>query len=98
NVDGSWKEPAPRPAKNRNPAALEKLPAKRAEAIQPFRDAMLAELDKEKVAPETRKAVISEILTVDPDDEAAHKLLGEAHLENKWVLLETATGKTRRAA
>jgi hypothetical protein len=98
NVDGSWKEPAPRPAKNRNPAALEKLPAKRAEAIGPFRDTMIAELDKEKVAPETKKAVLAEILTVDPDDEATHKLLGEARVENKWVLLETATGKTRRAA
>jgi hypothetical protein len=98
NVDGSWKEPAPRPAKNRNPAALEKLPAKRAEAISPFRDEMLGQVEKEKVPPETRKAVFAEILAVDPDDEPVHKLMGEARLGDQWVLLESATGKARRAA
>ena len=98
NVDGSWKEPAPRPAKNRNPAALEKLQAKRSEAIGPFRDEMLVEIEKEKVSPDTRKAVFAEILAVDPDDGSVHRLMGEARLDDRWVLLESATGKTRRAA
>jgi hypothetical protein len=98
NADGSWKEPAPRPAKNRNPAALEKLPAKRAEAIGPFRDDLLPRMEKDAVPPETKKAVLAEILAVDPDDEAAHKAMGEARLDDKWVLAETATGKARRAA
>src|SRR4051812_21991868 len=33
NPDGSWKDPAPREMKNRNPKALEELPAKRAESV-----------------------------------------------------------------
>lgn len=98
NADGSWKEPAPRPAKNRNPAALDKLSAKRAEAIGPFRDAMLAEIEKDKVSLEVRKGVFNEILTIDPDDEAVHHLMGESRGEAGWVLNETATGKTRRGA
>ncbi len=98
NADGSWKEPAPRPAKNRNPAALEKLPAKRVEAIGPFSDALLERLQKEEVAPEVRKSVLGEIIAIDPDDEKVHGMLGEARLDGGWVLLETATGKTRRAA
>jgi hypothetical protein len=98
NVDGSWKEPAPRPAKNRNPAALDKLSAKRAEAIGPFRDSMLAEIEKDKVPADVRKSVFNEILTVDPDDESVHKLMGEARGESGWVLNETVTGKTRRGA
>jgi len=98
NVDGSWKEPSPRPAKNRNPAALENLPAKRAEAIGTFRDELLGRLEADKPSAELRKAVIAEILAVDPDDEAAHRLMGEARVGDQWVLLETASGKSRRGA
>jgi hypothetical protein len=97
-VDGSWKEPAPRPAKNRNPAALEELSSKRGEVIQPFRDALLGRLDTDKVPNDMRKQVLEEILSIDPDDEAAHKLKGEAHVDGTWVLAETAAGKERRAA
>jgi hypothetical protein len=99
NVDGSWKEPAPRPAKNRNPAALDKLPAKRAEAIGPFRDAMLAEIEKDKVSCDVRKSVFTEILTIDPDDEPVHHLMGESRDEKSgWVLNETVTARPRRTA
>jgi hypothetical protein len=98
NVDGSWKDPAPRQAKNRNPAALEELPAKRGEVIHPFRDALLPRFDTDKVPPDARKQVLDEILAIDPDDEPAHKLKGEARLGNAWVLNETAAGKERRTA
>ena len=98
NTDGSWKEPAPRPAKNRNPSALEKLPAKRAEAVQPFRDELVGRFESEKIPLSARKTVLDEILAVDPDDESCHTLLGEARVDGKWVLAETATGKARRAA
>jgi hypothetical protein len=98
NVDGSWKEPSPRPAKNRNPAAQEELPAKRGDVIQPFRDALIARFDTDKVPPETRKQVIEEILSIDPDDESAHHLKGEAKLDGAWVLAESVAGKERRAA
>jgi len=98
NVDGSWKDPSPRPAKNMNAAALKELPARRAEAVKPFSEAMLEQIRGETVPPETRRAVLAEILAVDPDDAAAHGLLGEVQTEKGWVLAETATGKTRRAA
>jgi hypothetical protein len=52
---------------------------------------------KEKPPPETCKAVLAEILTVDPDDEAAHRMMGQARLDDRWVLVETAAGKARRA-
>ena len=98
NVDGSWKDPAPRPAKNRNPAALEELPAKRGEVVQPFRDALIGRFEADKVPNEARKQVLEEILSIDPDDELAHKLKGEARVDGAWVLEETAAGKQRRAA
>lgn len=97
-VDGSWKEPAPRPAKNRNPAAMDELSTKRGELIQPFRDALLVRFDTDKVPSETRKQVLEEILSIDPDDEPAHNLKGEARVDGAWVLTETAAGKERRAA
>jgi hypothetical protein len=96
NVDGSWKEPSPRPARNMNAAALEKLPEKRAEAVKPFSDALLARIQGDDVDPEVRRSVLDEVLSVDPDDAQAHGILGEVRSENSWVLSETATAKTRR--
>ena len=98
NVDGSWKEPSPRPAKNMNAAALKELPAKRAEAVRPFAEALLEQIRGEGVSLETRRTVLAEILAVDPDDAQSHAMLGEVQSDKGWVLSETATAKTRRAA
>jgi len=98
NVDGSWKEPSPRPAKNMSATALEKLPEKRAEAVRPFSDALLQKVRDPAITPALRKSVLDEILAVDPDDAQSHALLGEVHGEKGWVLQETVTAKTRRAA
>lgn len=97
NVDGTWKEPSQRPAKNMNAAALEKLPEKRSEAVKPFSEALIERIRDGSVPPETRRGVLSEILSVDPDDVQAHAMLGEVQTEKGWVLRETATAKARRA-
>jgi len=97
NTDGSWKDPSPRPVKNRNAAALEQLPAKRAEAIGPFRDALFERLKAEDVPAEVRRSVLDEILSIDPDDAGVHEMLGEARLEDRWVLRESVAAKARRA-
>ncbi|MFN0009941.1 MAG: hypothetical protein ACKVXR_18770 [Planctomycetota bacterium] len=97
NVDGSWKEPSPRPAKNMNAAALKDLPEKRAQAVRPFAEAILPPIQGEFVPHETRRSVLAEILSVDPDDPEARALLGEIKTEKGWVLKETVAGKTRRA-
>jgi len=97
NVDGSWKDPSPRPAKNMNAAALKELPEKRAEALKPFSEAMLPQIQDESTPPEIRKSVLAEILSVDPDDPEARTMLGEIKTEKGWVLKETVAAKTRRA-
>lgn len=97
NTDGSWKEPAPREAKNRNDKALQELPARRAEAVGAFRDRMLALLDEHKADRAVRAEVLDEVLAVDPDDEKVRGLLGQAKLEDgTWAMAETASGKRRR--
>lgn len=96
NPDGSWKDPAPREMKNRNPKALEELPAKRSEAIAPYRDRLLDLLESAPADAAQRKSVFDEILALDPDDARVHKLLDEVKLDGKWMMPETSNGKTRR--
>ena len=97
NPDGSWKEPAPREAKNMNKKALEvELPGKRSDAIAAYRDALLDALERTPPDPALRKATFAEILAVDPDDARVHKLLDEVKVDGKWMMPESAAGKKRR--
>jgi hypothetical protein len=97
NPDGTWQEPAPRESKNRNPKALEELPAKRAAATESFRNALLALITKEPESSPVRRSAYDEILSIDPDDTVVRGLCGEKQLEGKWVLQETWQAKKRRA-
>lgn len=98
NTDGTWLDPAPRESKNRNAQALEELPARRKAALDPFRTALFALIDKEDADSPRRRAVYNEIIAVDPDDEVVHALRGEKRLDDdKWALEETWQGKARRA-
>jgi hypothetical protein len=97
NPDGSWQEPAPREAKNRNAKALEELPAKRAAATEAFRETLLSLLAKEPETSPLRHTAYTEILAVDPDDRVVRGLRGEKDLDGKWVLEETWRAKKRRA-
>jgi hypothetical protein len=97
NPDGSWKDPSPREMKNRNPKALEELPAKRSESVAPYRDRLLEGLESTHADAAQRKLVYAEILAIDPDDARVHALLGEVEVDGKWSMPETASGKARRA-
>jgi hypothetical protein len=97
NPDGSWKEPAPREAKNMNKKALdEQLPAKRAAAIEPYRTALLSLLAKEPESSKLRQDAYAEILSLDPDDAVVRGFRGEKLSDGKWVLQESWEGKKRR--
>jgi hypothetical protein len=96
--DGSWQEPAPREAKNRNAKALvEELPAKRAAVAEPFEKRMLAAFTAYSVDEPTKRAVYKEILDADPENAFVHTTMGEARVDDRWVLGETVTAKQRRA-
>jgi hypothetical protein len=97
NPDGSWKDPAPREMKNRNPKALEELPAKRAESVAGYRDRLLEGLESAHADAGQRALVYAEILALDPDDARVHALLGEVKTDGKWGMPESASGRTRRA-
>lgn len=96
NRDGTWKEPAPRTVQNLNKQALLELPAKRGEAIHPFRDALLARLEKEPDAAKLSKGIHEELLQLDPDDDVVRARMGYVQDAGQWVLAETVRGKTRR--
>lgn len=97
NVDGSWKEPAPRDLKNIGKKFLEDLPKRESEAFAPYGDALLAlARAPERTAPE-REGLLAEIRTIAPDHAGLHELLGNVKVGDTWVLPETAVAKTRRA-
>jgi hypothetical protein len=96
SVDGQWKEPAPRPAKDRNPTAAAELPARRVEVFTPFRDKLLELLETEKADEALRRGVYDEILALEPDDEKVRGLLGEVKVGERWVLPETKKTAERR--
>jgi hypothetical protein len=97
NPDGSWKEPPPREMKNRNDKALQELPARRAEAIAPYRNRLLDLLDSTHADAALRKSTYDELLALDPDDPRVHQLQDEVKVDGKWMMPETASGKARRA-
>lgn len=96
NPDGSWKEPAPRPAQNLNKKALELLPARRLEALAPYRDALLAALDREPAATRPSESVYQDLLALDPDDAVVRARRGEVLDGAQWVLAETVRGRESR--
>jgi hypothetical protein len=95
--DGKWVEPAPREAKNRNPKALEELPKQRQKAVESYRLAMVALMNKAGSDAATRHGVYREILVGDPDDTFVRAISGEVKDGENWVLQETANAKKRRA-
>ena len=98
NPDGSWKDPAPRVAKNRNERALAQLSARRGESMRPYCDALLEFLDRTHADAALRKTVIDEVLSIDPDNTRLHQLFKDVQVEGKWMTLETACGLKERAA
>lgn len=96
NPDGTWKEPAPRPAQNLNKKALADFPARRAAAITPYRDALLAALDRAPAANRPSERVYQDLLALDPEDVVVRARRGEVADGKTWVLAETVTARARR--
>lgn len=96
NSDGSWKDPPTRSVQNVKKQFLPELPAKRAEALRPYADTLLAALVEQPQPPEVARSVYDDILAVDPDCEAVRQRLGEVKDGGAWLLAETARGKQRR--
>jgi hypothetical protein len=97
NQDGTWKDPPTRSVQNMNKKALEELPAKRADVVRPYRDALLEQLSKETDVDVVARIVYADVLAVDPDDARIHELQGDVKDGDRWVLTETVRGKQRRA-
>lgn len=97
NPDGTWKDPPPRDAKNRNAKGLEELPARRAKAIGKYRDTMLDLLKSEPVDAKVRREIYDEILHFDPDDARVHEAAAETKSGDQWLLADSVAAKTRRA-
>ena len=98
--DGNWKDPDPdrKPSRNYSPAKLKKAAKKLSEALTPYTTRMFAFFDEhaEALSDEQRRRLLDDILTMDPENERAHSLLGHVRDENGWVLEETLTAKNRR--
>lgn len=95
-VDGSWKEPAPREARNMNKKALADLPAREAAATAPFSKAILDLATAPERTPQERDSLLAELRAAAPDDPALHELLGEVRMDDRWVMPETVRAKERR--
>ncbi|MBL8863161.1 MAG: hypothetical protein JNK02_14285 [Planctomycetes bacterium] len=98
NVDGSWKEPAPRELKNLGKKWLDELPRREAEAYTPYADTLFDLARQDGRAPAERDGLVAEILALVPNHAALNAWLGRVPLGERWVLPETATAKERRLA
>ncbi|MCY2961171.1 MAG: hypothetical protein NTY35_13505 [Planctomycetota bacterium] len=98
NVDGSWKEPAPREVKNIGKKWLEELAKRESEAFAPYGDVLLALARAPERAPAERDALVAEIRAMAPNHAGLHAWLGDVQLGDRWVMPETATAKERRGA
>ncbi len=97
SADGVWHETNRHVYKNRSTKLLPELPAKRAEAMKPFSEALVARA-KEAKSDALRNTYISAVLALDPDDPTVHAFQGDARDGEKWVLPESVGAKDRRAA
>lgn len=98
NVDGSWKEPAPREMKNIGKKWLEELAKREDESSAPYGDTLLALAKAPERDPAERDVLVAEIRALAPNHAGLHAWLGNVQMGDRWVLPETATAKERRAA
>lgn len=98
NVDGSWKDPAPREMKNIGKKFLDELAKREDAAAAPYGDALLALARAPERAPAERDALVAEIRSLAPNHAGLHEWLGNVQMDDRWVIPETVTAKERRAA
>ena len=99
--DGEWTAPTkPARSRNMNPEALAQFPGVRREKMQPVLEGLFAayEQHKDTAAPGDREQLLLDLISLAPDEEAYRVAHGEVAGANGWELVETATGRARRAA
>ncbi len=96
NVDGSWKEPAPRELKNLGKKWLEEFTKREDAVAAPYGDALLALARAAGRTVAERDVLIAEIKSLAPNHAGMHAWLGNVQLGDIWVLPETAMAKERR--
>lgn len=96
-----WIEPERRrPLGDHDRTAQVEYRERRARAFEPFRDALLAALERERAGlpAERVDALREELLALAPDDERVRAAFGERRSGESWVLAETLVARERRAA
>lgn len=98
--DGSWAPPAKKPETKNANKALESQSRERRSAIATSlleAGAALLRTSEDASRRSTwQQMLIADVLSVDPDHEAARKLGGEARRDDEWVLIESVEAKTQR--
>ncbi len=97
NQDGTWKDPPTRSVQNMNKKALEEFPAKRSEAVRPYRDALLELLPKETDPDIVARGLYADVLALDPDDARIHELQGDVKDGDRWMLTAWSCAVTANA-
>ncbi len=98
NVDGTWKEPAPRDLKNIGKKFLDDLVKREVDTYAPYGDALLAMAQAPGRKASERESLIAEIRTIAPNHAGLHQWLGDVQMGDRWVMPETVVAKERRAA
>ncbi len=96
---GGWTAPKRRPRpSDRNAAALQVLPTKRAEIIGALAERYLDILDthEETLTPGQRESVLQEALTLDPQNANVRLVHRDVRDGERWVMRETVTARKRR--
>ncbi len=97
---GKWVPPKkPKEFKDHDPEALTEAPPRYARAVEPyvaFMSALLEEQGEQAFSAEERKAIVAEVLVVDPDNARLRAERGEIQWNGRWVLAETAAANVRR--
>jgi hypothetical protein len=96
STDGTWKESKRHVYKNRSTKFLPDLPAKRAEAMKPFSDRMIA-LATAATDAAVRAAYVAAVTAIDPNDPTLHAWQGDEKDGERWVLPETVRAREQRA-
>jgi hypothetical protein len=98
NIDGSWKDPAPREARNLGKKWLEDLPKREEAAYAPYGDVLVALARAPERPAAEREALIAEVRACAPNHAGLHEWLGDVKVGDRWMMPETAAAKERRPA
>ena len=96
--DGSWKESRKTKPVDRSEKDLQECGERWGEVTRSFVGALRAlyEADSEELSPETRGAIIADVIALDPDNAWARSVRKEVKSQGKWIMMEVANSATGR--